>query len=77
MRRLIATLLLAVPALLMAAVPASADDLKAGVDYDLITPAQPSPGNGKVEVVEMFWYGCPHCYEFEPMLHGWLENKPA
>jgi thiol:disulfide interchange protein DsbA len=29
-----------------------------------------------VQVVEMFWYGCPHCYEFDPMLEKWRENKP-
>lgn len=32
---------------------------------------------GKVEVVEFFWYYCPHCYNFEPQLQAWLKNKPA
>lgn len=31
---------------------------------------------GKVEVREFFWYGCGHCYAFEPVLGGWLRNKP-
>lgn len=30
----------------------------------------------KVEVVELFWYGCPHCYDLEPMLAAWVKDKP-
>lgn len=30
---------------------------------------------GKIEVVEVFWYGCPHCYDFEPFLEEWLKTK--
>jgi len=30
----------------------------------------------KVEVLEFFWYGCPHCYSFEPYLNKWKTNKP-
>lgn len=29
-----------------------------------------------IDVVEFFWYGCPHCYRFESFIKGWLENKP-
>jgi protein dithiol oxidoreductase (disulfide-forming) len=36
----------------------------------------PSPDK-KVEVVEFFWYGCPHCYAFEPILEGWVKKLPA
>lgn len=32
---------------------------------------------GKVEVVEFFWYGCPHCFEFEPKLEAWVKKLPA
>ena len=32
---------------------------------------------GKVEVVEFFWYGCPHCNAFEPMLDAWTKKLPA
>lgn len=49
-----------------------------GIEYQRITPAQPTRApEGKVEVVELFWYGCPHCYRFEPHLQRWMENKPA
>jgi len=32
---------------------------------------------GKVEVVEFFWYSCPHCNAFEPQLEGWVKKLPA
>jgi protein dithiol oxidoreductase (disulfide-forming) len=32
---------------------------------------------GKVEVVEFFWYGCPHCFHFEPFLAAWAAKVPA
>ncbi len=44
--------------------------------YDLVTPAQPTHDVNKVEVIEFFWYGCPHCYEFEPQLAKWVKNLP-
>jgi protein dithiol oxidoreductase (disulfide-forming) len=31
---------------------------------------------GKIEVVEFFWYSCPHCYAFEPKLQAWLKKLP-
>lgn len=32
---------------------------------------------GKIEVVELFWYGCPHCYKFEPVINPWAEKLPV
>ncbi|MCW8828007.1 MAG: thiol:disulfide interchange protein DsbA/DsbL [Gammaproteobacteria bacterium] len=61
----------------MASGAAKAEEYTAGKDYQLITPAQPGGSGGKVEVVEMFWYGCPHCYQAEPVIEAWLEEKPA
>ena len=40
--------------------------------YALITPAQPTLERDKIEVIEFFWYGCSHCYSFEPALKKWL-----
>jgi thiol:disulfide interchange protein DsbA len=37
----------------------------------------PQPAGGKIEVVEFFWYGCPHCNAFEPMLDAWAKRLPA
>lgn len=39
-----------------------------------ITPAQPTSSGSKIEVVEMFWYGCPHCYHFEPHVKQWKKS---
>lgn len=45
--------------------------------YETLTPAQPTANPAKIEVIEFFWYGCPHCYSFEPSLSSWLKTKPA
>lgn len=43
-----------------------------GIEYKLVKPPVPtSVAKGKVEVVEMFWYGCPHCYHLESKLDKW------
>ncbi len=48
----------------------------AGTNYQVIAPAQPtSAPPGKVEVIEMFWYGCPHCYALEGAVESWDKNK--
>lgn len=50
----------------------------AGTNYKVLLPAQPTDvAPGKVEVIEFFWYGCPHCYALDPYLQTWSKNKPA
>ena len=49
----------------------------AGEHYEVISPAQPTSSKDKIEVVEMFWYGCPHCFRLEPFVERWLKRKPA
>ncbi|MGE5615512.1 MAG: thiol:disulfide interchange protein DsbA/DsbL [Bacillota bacterium] len=44
--------------------------------YTLLNPPQPTEGGGKVEVIEFFWYGCPHCYHLEPAVNAWLKALP-
>ncbi len=67
----------------LAAVPANAalpesTQWKSGVNYDVISPAQQTTvAPGKVEVMEVFWLGCPHCYALEPYIRAWLKTKPA
>jgi thiol:disulfide interchange protein DsbA len=46
------------------------------VDYELVSPAQPTANPAKVEVIEVFWYGCPHCYRFQPYINAWARTKP-
>lgn len=48
-----------------------------GVHYEVVHPSQPTRDASKVEVLEFFWYGCPHCYHFEPTLASWLDEEPA
>jgi thiol:disulfide interchange protein DsbA len=48
-----------------------------GKNYHRITPAVATEvEEGKVEVLELFWYGCPHCFEFETFLSAWKDNMP-
>ena len=48
-----------------------------GIEYQEIFPAQNTTAPaGQIEVVELFWYGCPHCARLEPHLKKWLKNKP-
>ena len=66
----------------LAALPAQdqlpAGQWKPGVNYKPLVPAQPtSVTSGKVEVAEVFWYGCGHCYSLDPFLESWKKNKPA
>jgi thiol:disulfide interchange protein DsbA len=49
----------------------------AGTDYLVLDkPAPTEAPAGKVEVVEFFWYACPHCFAFEPALSAWLKKLP-
>ncbi len=43
--------------------------------YELTDPL-PTDSPGKVEVLEFFWYGCPHCYALEPVLQPWIDKLP-
>jgi len=47
-----------------------------GIDYKRIANPQPTVSADKIEVLELFWYGCPHCYHLEPQLAAWRETKP-
>ncbi|HVC37410.1 MAG TPA: thiol:disulfide interchange protein DsbA/DsbL [Gammaproteobacteria bacterium] len=49
-----------------------------GTNYVPVSPAQPTTVQpGQIEVIEFFWYGCPHCFGVEPFLESWLKHKPA
>jgi thiol:disulfide interchange protein DsbA len=50
-------------------------DYDEGIEYEVLTKIQPAPTDGKVEVIEFFSYGCPHCYRFEPYVDKWKETK--
>lgn len=46
-------------------------------DFREIKPAQLTEPGTKVEVIEFFWYGCPHCFDLEPTLKKWLTKLPS
>jgi protein dithiol oxidoreductase (disulfide-forming) len=49
-----------------------------GVNYTRLVPAQPTEvPAGQVEVLEFFWYACPHCNAIDPKIASWLKTKPA
>lgn len=52
------------------------ETFKEGVHYKALTP-QPTDSGDKIEVLEFYWYGCPHCYSFEPYISEWKKSKPA
>lgn len=56
---------------------ARAQKLESGTDYLVLDPRAPveAPA-GKIEVVEFFWYSCPHCNAFEPTLAAWVKKLP-
>lgn len=58
--------------------PEPASKWQEGVHYQRLVPTQPtSAAPGQVEVTEVFWYGCSHCYALEPVVENWLKNgKP-
>ena len=47
----------------------------AGTDYTVLQAAQPVDAQGKIEVIEFMWYGCPHCNEFDPYLEAWVKKQ--
>lgn len=74
MKNLLAVLMLFFTVNAVAEGPASVPQV--GKEYDLTTQIIPSGNPAKIEVVELFWYGCPHCYHFEPAITSWVKNLP-
>jgi len=58
------------------ALGAGAVELKEGRDFRLINPPL-ATDKTRIEVTEFFWYGCPHCFDFEPILAPWAKKLPA
>lgn len=83
MKRLFAqtlTFLFAAALTLSGCIPetSQAQEFKEGTHYVTINPPIPTQAEaGKVEVLELFWYGCPHCLSLEPTIEKFLANKPT
>ena len=67
---------LAVTALPVHSRVARATPLIEGRDYELILPPQPGDSPGRIEVIEFFSYGCPHCKDFHPLVMAWAARLP-
>jgi thiol:disulfide interchange protein DsbA len=69
MKSLLAALLMLVSGIAFA-------EPQAGFEYQQTQQVIPTDNPAKVEVTELFWYGCPHCYQFEPQLSVWVKKLP-
>ena len=49
-------------------ISAARAEIVEGTDYTLLPQPRPTDSDGKIEVIEFFWYGCPHCYELHPRI---------
>ena len=70
MKKLLASLFLLASFNLMA-------EPQLGKDYEQTTQPLTTTNPAKVEVMEIFWYGCSHCHDFEPLLNPWVKKLPA
>ena len=64
-----------VPFLMLLASAFTAAAVRAA-EYAPVTPPQPTESGGKIEVIEFFWYGCPHCYALEDRVREWQKTLP-
>ncbi len=79
MKKRLVALALMLLALLVSTVLVQAQEVsqfEEELHYFSIIPEQPGGEGDRVQVVEFFWYACPHCYQLEPHLNKWLEKKP-
>jgi thiol:disulfide interchange protein DsbA len=55
---------------------ANAAEWKEGTHYERLETPVPTSSESGVEVAEVFWYGCPHCYNFKPLIENWAAKAP-
>lgn len=75
-RTLLSAAILSLAFSFLGSVNAQGPKIEEGFDYRILPVAQPVEVKGKVEVIEFFWYGCPHCYDLEPELNAWIKRQP-
>lgn len=61
--------------LLPLAAATQAAEWQEGQDYERLSTPLPTRNPDHIEVTEVFWYGCPHCYAFKPLIEAWEKNK--
>ena len=72
MKRFWLSILLILPLSTVSAIP-----FEEGKNYKKLAQPQTTADASKIEVVELFWYGCPHCHKFQVHIEKWLKTKPA
>ncbi len=78
MKKFALMLICLLPAMLYAGEPKTAADVEEGVHYTELFPDQEAgKADDHIVVQEFFWYGCPHCYHFEPYVEPWARKKKA
>lgn len=63
--------------MLLASFNVLAADPQLGKEFDKTLQAIPTDTPNKIEVAEIFWYGCVHCYHMDPILNAWVKKLPA
>jgi len=76
MKKILWLVLLTFSSIGIAQAASQADSYEEGIDYKTVDQ-QPVDSGKNIEVLEFFWYGCPHCYHFEPNINAWKKSKPA
>ncbi len=76
MRKILLSVVMVLTAYTVSMQLSYAEQFSDGKEYKTIAQ-QPTTTGDKIEVLEFFWYGCPHCYHFEPFISKWLSKKPA
>lgn len=71
MKKFLASLLLILSTNVFAEAP------KVGADFDAVAQPISTDNAAKIEVMEIFWYGCPHCYHMDPVLNAWVKKQAA
>lgn len=61
---------------LLLAATVQAEPFEEDLHYFSVIPEQPGAEGERAQVIEFFWYACPHCYTLEPNVKQWLKNKP-
>ena len=74
MKKFLTVLLFTLSSVTMSA--AFADAPKLGTEFDAVAQPIPTENSAKIEIMEIFWYGCPHCYHMEEPLNAWVKKLP-
>ena len=70
MKKIMTAIMLLISTVVMADVPQN------GTEFSPTVQVIPTDNPTKIEVTELFWYGCPHCYALEPQLAAWIKTLP-